>query len=202
MRILCLLVLAFGLASSASALEATAAGASVDAGQAGLNAKIDTDNVSITSVMNQMFACNHANALFDAATNTCKQPVDPSVVQKMADCNTAQQFYDQTTDSCQSLGLPPDMTSQTTTNTTRLNAVLNCNKSGQFYNSTTNTCVVAAGGTVKFGGASANQGGYGVNVPCPSGDAVTSLCTSGQNADCHQAGSAFTYLQCKKLSIQ
>jgi hypothetical protein len=43
------------------------------------------------------------------------------------------------------------------------------------------------------------QASYGVQVACPANTAVTSVCTSGKDADC--AG-YFTYLNCSRLSVE
>ncbi len=201
MRTLVLVIWIACLAPTVMALELSA-GQNLGASQVGIDSKLSASNALLMSGAELILNCNHTNQLFDSSTNTCKPPVDPAMIKKMAECNAAKQFYSETTGDCQSLAVPPDLTTQTNSNTALANAILNCNKNLQFYNSSTNACMSASGGTLKFGAVKAYQGGYGALVNCPAGYVVTSVCTSGEDADCHQAGSAWTYMKCTQLTVQ
>jgi hypothetical protein len=145
MRILAYVALGLMVCGNAAALETAAGADTVNASQVGINAKIEAGNAILTSGLNNILKCNQDGKFFDSLHNVCTDPTEP-LAKKIAACTTNKQFYNQTTDSCQSLALPPDLTGQTNSNTSLINAIVNCNNQGKFYNSGTGTCAGAGGG--------------------------------------------------------
>jgi len=145
MRSFLSVMLAIALCGNAAALETSAGADTVNASQIGINAKIETVNAVLTAGINQILKCNQEGKFFDAEHHVCIEPSEP-LAKKIAACTTNNRFYNQTTDACQSLALPPDLSAQTSSNTSLLNAVVNCNNQGKFYNSATGGCGGGNGG--------------------------------------------------------
>lgn len=94
------------LATTPFALEASAGADTVASSQAGLNAKIEASNTALSSVINQILACNRDGKLFDSVSGACKEvsmddmeiynetkavsvPVSCNNYQKFANCSVS-----------------------------------------------------------------------------------------------------------------
>ena len=63
-------------------------------------------------------------------------------------------------------------------------------------------CVVpmAPSPTLVYGAPTYHTGSWGVQVDCPTGKVVTSLCSSGKNPDCHFGGNFYTRIGCSEVT--
>lgn len=185
MRVMAVVVLALAMCGNALALETSAGADTVNASQVGISAKIDASNAVITSGLNAILKCNQDGRFYDSTHNVCIDPTEP-LAKKIAACTTNKQFYNQTTEACQSLALPPDLTTQTNSNTSLIKAVLNCNQNRQFYDQTTGACVSGAGGVssmVMEQCNDKNKSNGGCTTPaCPSGYFLSGCSYGGPNS--------------------
>lgn len=185
MRVLACVILGLVMCGKAFALEAAAGADSVNSSQIGINSKIEASNAVLTAGMNQILKCNQDGKFFDSQHNVCTDASEP-LAKKIAACTTNKQFYNQTSDSCQSLAVPPDLTTQTNSNTGLINAMLNCNKNKQFYDQTTGACISGAGGVssmVMEQCNDKNKSSGGCTTPtCPAGYFLSGCSYGGPNS--------------------